>query len=181
VEMNRDLAATTAGAPRNDMAHSLTDNLWWLLPPAAALFYPQAVRALYDSGKLLHRMSGTGDTVAWLAIAVSVVLVYGVTAVGIGVAYLLGREERTSSSKLLARRISHLAVASPPLFVLIGVVFYLFHAGIAARSGPRSMGCGCTRGGGCIDDHRRTIACPRRVMTPCCCNQAYATCSAFRP
>jgi hypothetical protein len=29
---------------------------------------------------------------------------------------------------LLVRRIAHLAVASPPLFVLIGVVFYLLHA-----------------------------------------------------
>lgn len=44
-----------------------------------------------------------------------------------GVAYLLGQHERTSSSELLARRIAHLAVAAPPLFVLIGVVFYLLH------------------------------------------------------
>ena len=28
----------------------------------------------------------------------------------------------------MARRLAHLAVASPPLFVLIGVVFYLLHA-----------------------------------------------------
>jgi hypothetical protein len=48
--------------------------------------------------------------------------------VGISVAYLLGRHERTSSSELLARRLAHLTVASPPLFVLIGVVFYLLHA-----------------------------------------------------
>ena len=39
-------------------AHSLTGNVWWLLPPAAALFYPLALRALYESGKLLHRASG---------------------------------------------------------------------------------------------------------------------------
>src|SRR5262245_34841554 len=109
------------------MAASLSGTLWWLLPPAAALMYPLTVRALYESGKLLHRMDGPSDTVAWLAIALSVGLVYGVPAVGIGVAYLLGRDERTSSSELLARRLAHLAVASPPLFVLIGVVFYLLH------------------------------------------------------
>src|SRR5215831_3530365 len=126
--MKRDLPATTAGTPTHDMAHALTGNLWWLLPPAAALLYPLTVKALYESGKLLHRVSGPGDTVAWLAIAVSVGLVYGVPAVGIGVAYLLGRDERTSSSALLARRLAHLAVASPSLFVLIGVVFYLLHA-----------------------------------------------------
>src|SRR5215469_17494495 len=100
-------------------AHSLTGNLWWLLPPAAALFYPQALRSLYESGKLLHRASGPAEVLAWLALVVSVGLVYSVPAGGIAVAYLLGRHERTSSSELLARRLAHLAVASPPLFVLI--------------------------------------------------------------
>lgn len=128
VEMNRDLPATTAGTLTHDITHSRTANFWWFLPPAAALFYPHAVRALYESGKLLHRPSGQLDIVAWLAIAVCVGLVYGVPAVGIGVGYQLGRAERTSSSALLARRLAHLAVASPPLFVLIGVVFYLLHA-----------------------------------------------------
>jgi len=109
-------------------AQSLTGNLWWLLPPVAALLYPQAVRALYESGKLLHPASGPTEVLAWLAIAVSVALVYGVPAVGIGVAYRLGRDERTSSPQLLARRLAHLAVASPSLFVLIGVIFYLLHA-----------------------------------------------------
>jgi hypothetical protein len=108
-------------------AHSLTGNVWWLLPPAAALFYPLALRALYESGKLLHRASGPPEALAWLAIVVSVGFVYSVPAVGIGVAYLLGQHERTSSSDLLARRLAHLVVASPSLFVLIGVVFYLLH------------------------------------------------------
>ena len=124
--MNPNAATTTEGT-RAMRADSLTGNLWWLLPPAAALFYPQAVRALYESGKLLHQASGPGDAVAWLAIVVSVGLTYSVPAVGIGVAYLLGRHESTSSSELLARRLAHMAVASPPLFVLIGVVFYLLH------------------------------------------------------
>jgi len=63
-----------------------------------------------------------------LAIVVSVGLVYGVPAVGICVAYQLGRHERASSSELLARRVAHLAVASPSLFVFIGVIFYLLHS-----------------------------------------------------
>lgn len=129
VEMSRNPVRTKEGTRTQAMrADSLTGNLWWLLPPTAALFYPHAVRALYESGKLLHQASGPGDPVAWLAIVLSVGLIYSVPAVGIGVAYLLGRHERTSSSELLARRLAHLAVASPPLFVLIGVVFYLLHA-----------------------------------------------------
>src|SRR5215813_14070695 len=126
--MNRDMAAASTGTATHDMSRSLASNLWLLLPPAAALFYPQALRALYESGRLLHRETGPAEAVAWLAIVVSVALVYSVPAVGICVAYLLGRHERTSSSQLLARRIAHLAVASPPLFVLIGVVFFLLHS-----------------------------------------------------
>jgi hypothetical protein len=97
-------------------AHSLAGNLWWVLPPAAALFYPQAIRAPYESGMVLHRVSGTPAALAWLAIVVSVGLVYSVPAVGIGVAYLLGRHEGTSSSELLARRIAHLPTMFPSRF-----------------------------------------------------------------
>jgi hypothetical protein len=104
-------------------AHSL--KAWWLLPPALALLYPQAVSALYASGKLQNLAGRPGPAVAWLSIALSVALVYSVPATGIGVAWALGRRERNSSSELLARRLAHLAVAAPPLFVLIGVVFFL--------------------------------------------------------
>ena len=39
--MNRDLPTTTEGTRTRAMrAHSMIGNLWWLLPPAAALFYP---------------------------------------------------------------------------------------------------------------------------------------------
>ena len=80
--MNRDLPTTTEGTRTRAMrAHSLIGDLWWLLPPAAALFYPQAVRALYESGKLLHRASGPVEAVAWFATAVAVLLIYGVPAV----------------------------------------------------------------------------------------------------
>ena len=95
----------------------------WLLPAAAALFYPQAVRALYESGRLL----GEGRW-AWVAVAISCAVVYGVPAAGIVVAYLLGRRDRISSAELTARRLSHLAVATPSLFVLIGVMFFLLHS-----------------------------------------------------
>ena len=52
MEMNRDPPTTAEGAPTHaaPRPHSLTGNLWWLLPPAAALFYPRAVRTLYESG-----------------------------------------------------------------------------------------------------------------------------------
>jgi hypothetical protein len=127
--MNRDVPSATAGAQTSAIIdRSWRLKLWWLLPPAAALLYPHAVRALYESGKFLHRATGSARAAAWLAVAVSAGLVYGTPAVSIGVAYVLGRQENAASSELLTRRLAHLAVASPSLFVLIGVVSYLLHS-----------------------------------------------------
>ena len=108
-------------------AHSLTDNPWWLLPPAFALFYPQTVMALSESGKLLHRASGLGDAVAWLSIAVAVALAYACRPSESALPMCWGGTG-TTSSELLARRLAHLAVAAPSLFVLVGVVFFLLHS-----------------------------------------------------
>jgi hypothetical protein len=43
IEMNQDLPTTTKVA-RGVRPHSVAGSLWWLLPPAAALFYPVAVK-----------------------------------------------------------------------------------------------------------------------------------------
>lgn len=92
------------------------------------IVYPQAVGALYKGGKLLHRANGPGGGLAWGILVLSAGLVYGVPALGIGVAYQLGRFEKPSASELLAQRLAHLTVASPSLFVLIGVILYLLHS-----------------------------------------------------
>ena len=101
---------------------------WWLLPPAAALLYPHAVAALYETGRLLSRATGRREAVAWFAIAASAALVYGVPAVGFAVASRLGHED-PSSAELTVRRIAHVTVASPALFVLLGVVLSLLNIG----------------------------------------------------
>ena len=123
--MSRDLQTTTDGT-RTDVisAHSLTCGGCCLPLPHCCI----PSRALYESGKLLHWTGGRRQAIAWLAIVISAGLIYCVPAVGIGVAYVLGRQERACSSELLARRVAHLAVAAPPLFVLIGVIFYLLHS-----------------------------------------------------
>src|SRR5262249_60281049 len=51
-------------------------NLWWLAPPVAALFYPMALRALYESGALLQRATGPKGATAWLAIVAPVAPTY---------------------------------------------------------------------------------------------------------
>ena len=117
--MDRDSTTDTTRA---------SGKLWWLLPPAAALLYPYAVRALYESGRLIHQATGLNYAAAWLTVVASAGLTYGVVAASIGVAHLLARQELTSPSALLARRLAHLAIASPSLFVLIGVLSYLLHS-----------------------------------------------------
>jgi hypothetical protein len=49
-----DTAGTRVRKIESD--HCWSGKLWWLLPPAAALLYPYAVKALYESGRLLHRV-----------------------------------------------------------------------------------------------------------------------------
>jgi len=105
----------------------MTRPFWWLLAPAAALLYPYAVAALYESGRLLDRATGRREAVAWFAITASGALVYGVPAVGLAVASRLALRQSPTSAELLVRRIAHLTVASPALFVLLGVVLYLLH------------------------------------------------------
>ena len=100
--------------------------LWWSIPAIAAFAYPYFVLALYNSGQLLsHASNAGGILVAWIAMFVAVVLVYGVPAISLAIAIGLGRMDAPSRAQLRARRLAHLAFASPSLFVFIGVVFYL--------------------------------------------------------
>jgi hypothetical protein len=100
--------------------------LLWSIPAIAAFAYPYFVMALYNSGQLLSHASNTSSLiVAWISMLVAVVLVYGVPAISLAAAVALGRLDTPSRAQLRARRLAHLAFASPSLFVFIGVVFYL--------------------------------------------------------
>jgi hypothetical protein len=100
--------------------------LWWLIPAIAAFAYPYFVMALYNSGQLLsHAANASSMLVAWISMFVAVMLTYGVPAISLAVAVALGRLDTPSRAQLRARRLAHLAFASPSLFVFIGVVFYL--------------------------------------------------------
>jgi hypothetical protein len=96
----------------------------WPVPAIAALFYPAALFALYRSFDLYRDSAQASDRLlSAVAVGASLLLVYGVAAVAFAVAYHLGRVRDPSSRR--ARMTAHLAVASPPLFTLIGVAFYL--------------------------------------------------------
>jgi hypothetical protein len=91
------------------------------LPTVSALLYPLAPLALYQSGHqfvLASNMTGKLATGALLGIAIG--LTYSVPALSLAVIV-------KSSDDIQARRFAHLAFAAPPLFVLIGVLFYMLN------------------------------------------------------
>ncbi len=115
----------------SETAHSVElsgSKLIWLAPALAAFAYPYFVMQFYQSGLMLHQASDLSSlAVAWIDVVVAVILTYGVPALSLIVAYVLGRVDAPSPGQLRARRFAHLAFASPSLFVLIGVIFYMLH------------------------------------------------------
>lgn len=88
-------------------------------PALAALLYPLALSALHQSGRQFVQASDTaGRLGAGILLCLAIALVYGVPALSLAVILKSGRD-------VLARRLAHLAFAAPPLFVLIGVLFYM--------------------------------------------------------
>jgi hypothetical protein len=88
-------------------------------PALAALLYPLTLLALHQSGQqFLQAPDTAGRLGAGLLLCVAVALVYGVPIMSLAVILKSGRD-------VLARRLAHLAFAAPPLFVLIGVLFYM--------------------------------------------------------
>jgi hypothetical protein len=90
------------------------------LPTVSALLYPLAPLALYQSGQqfaLASDMSGKLATGILLTIATA--LLYSVPALSLAVIL--------KSDDIQDRRFAHLAFAAPPLFVLIGVFFYMLN------------------------------------------------------
>lgn len=88
----------------------------WLLPFAAALYYPWALAW----GNQAH-LAGAGTPVV-LALILSA---YAVPLLAFACVYVTGAQPAMSARLVLARRLSCLAVAAPPAYTLMGVVLYL--------------------------------------------------------
>jgi succinate dehydrogenase/fumarate reductase cytochrome b subunit len=87
-------------------------------PSAAALGYPLALVLLHQSGRqFVQATDATSTLLAGFAVCVTVVLVYIVPVLSFAVILRSGGDIR-------ARRLAHLAFAAPPLFTVIGVVFF---------------------------------------------------------
>ncbi|MDQ0740294.1 hypothetical protein [Pseudomonas sp. W4I3] len=88
----------------------------WLLPFAAALYYPWA---LLWSNQAHVAGAGSLVTVGWMLTA------YAVPLTAFVCVYVTGAQPLISGRLVLARRLACLAVAVPPAFTLLGVLLYL--------------------------------------------------------
>ncbi|QZP36093.1 hypothetical protein K5K95_25535 [Pseudomonas sp. DR48] len=88
----------------------------WLLPFAAALYYPWAL-----SWSNQAHLSGASPLVT-VAIMLTA---YAVPAMAFICVYLTGAQPVISGRMVLARRLACLAVAAPPAYTLLGVLLYL--------------------------------------------------------
>src|SRR6266446_7637168 len=90
-----------------------------LVPAVVALFYPLALMVLYQGGRqFAQALDATEKLTASILLCLAVGRVYCVPALSFLVVF-------KASDDMHARRIAHLAFAAPPLFVLVGVVFYM--------------------------------------------------------
>ena len=91
------------------------------LPTVSALLYPLAPLALYQSAQQFALASDMTDKLATgILLGVATALVYSVPALSLAVILKSGDD-------IQDRRFAHLAFATPPLFVLIGVFFYMLN------------------------------------------------------
>ncbi|HEX9323269.1 MAG TPA: hypothetical protein VF913_14305 [Xanthobacteraceae bacterium] len=114
--------------PFDELRRSRWRKFMCAAPPIAALVYPAALFALHLSFGRVRDAVETGERLLGAcAVGISLLLTYGIPVLAFIVAYHLGRDANQSSRG--PRITAHLAVASPPLFTMIGVGFYM--AGIA--------------------------------------------------
>jgi hypothetical protein len=92
------------------------------LPAIAALFYPLLLAGLFHSAEFAragHAVSGR------ILGALALLAVFAVPALALISAARWGVSEWPDAGAATARRLAHLAFASPPLFTLIGVLSYM--------------------------------------------------------
>ena len=98
-------------------------------PTAAALFYPVALVGFYSGGRMVHDASTWEAWLSgWIVTLGGAILAYGVPAISFWAIYVLGQELAPSRAQVRARRLAHLAFASPPLFTALGVILNLLHS-----------------------------------------------------
>jgi len=111
------LSTTQPLANRHDVARTI----FRYGPSTAALIYPLLLVSLHQSGRhFVQATDATGKLLAGLAVGLSAALVYSVPLLSFAAI-------SQSAGQIRTRQFAHLAFAAPPLFVMIGVFFYMLN------------------------------------------------------
>jgi len=99
-------------------------NPLWFAAPASALIYPFPLMAFHAATGMI----AAGDVIGWVIAALSLTLAIALPVAALLAAMRLSRVLRPTSAEKLARRVALLAVAAPPIFTFVGVIFLLLGA-----------------------------------------------------
>lgn len=111
-----------AGSYAPTRASALKPELHWFAAPAAAAVYPFVLMACHSASTAIVQGAGWA---AWLAAAGTLLLALAMPVLALLLSMRLGRIAAPTRAELLARRVALLAVATPPMFTLTGVIFLL--------------------------------------------------------
>lgn len=97
----------------------------WFLSPGAAILYPFLLRGFHACITAANTSAGQFKMLAWIAAAVTLTMAVIVPLIALVSATHLFAGEVSSIAELRARRVALLAVAAPPIFTILGVIFYM--------------------------------------------------------
>ena len=113
------MTVSTTQPPAN--RHDVARTIFRYGPFTAALIYPLLLVSLHQSGRhFVQATDATGKLLAGLAVGLSAALVYSVPLLSFAAI-------SQSAGQIRTRQFAHLAFAAPPLFVMIGVFFYMLN------------------------------------------------------
>jgi hypothetical protein len=109
-------------------------HLWLLVPALCALAYPSLLSLLSSGLVLVHGSASPNGVIVWVSVVASLTLALAVMLVSFVFGLALGSPHvRDDPEGCRARRIAHLAFATPTLYVGFGnVAYYLLQAPSAA-------------------------------------------------
>lgn len=107
-------------------ASSRTDNrALWFVAPLAAMAYPLPLMGFHASIAATNADGNNTVWLAWFAATASLLLAFSAPLAALLSAMRLSAIEMPTKAELRARQVAFLAVASPSIFTLVGVVFFM--------------------------------------------------------
>ncbi|MBI3561663.1 MAG: hypothetical protein HY080_08115 [Gammaproteobacteria bacterium] len=109
----------------NTQSESTRSRALLFVSPLAAMIYPLPLIGFHACVTVAANAVGSPTWLAWFAASILLLLAFMLPLASILSAMRLSAIQTPTKAELLARRIAFLSVASPPLFTLVGVIFYM--------------------------------------------------------